>query len=72
MQSCLTFTDGIWNESFVSLQRYRKEHTSWTRPDGRILLVGGDGSAARTETEVLLDEGTSEKNFTLPYPSRLF
>ena len=65
------FTNGVWNESFSVLQRNREYHTSWTRPDGKVLLVGGEGSAARGETELLLDEATSVKRFDLPYDSRL-
>ena len=64
--TCILLTDGNW---FVShhLQYPRYGHTSWVRPDGAVLLIGGSNS--KTTTEVLTEDGGSSRSFNLKHNS---
>ena len=39
-KSCVTLTKGEWTNKIV-LNKNRHKHTSWTRPDGKIILLSG-------------------------------
>ena len=60
------------NKSFIkSICDIRYGHTSWTTPDGGVLLVGGYYSNTTTEVLSLLsDQGDATELFSLEYPSR--
>ena len=62
-RSCVTFSDGNWYESHT-LGVGRAWHTSWSSPQG-VLLIGGYHSQATTE--LLTDDGTSTPGFSLQY-----
>jgi len=67
--SCLEFTSGSWKLSH-NLIYPRYGHTSWTTPDGGVLLVGGYYSNTTTEVLSLLsDQGDATELFSLEYPS---
>jgi len=67
--SCLEFKSGAWKHSHQLLYP-RYGHTSWTTPDGGILLVGGYYSNTTTEVLSLLsDEGDTTELFSLEYPN---
>ena len=63
----MTFSGGQWSESHnLTFSRY--DHTSWVRPDGAVLLIGGRVSP--TTTEVLNSNGSTTQSFDLKYPRR--
>ena len=64
--TCILLSDGNWIESH-HLQYSRYGHTSWIRPDGAVMLIGGDGSESGTTTEVLNSDGSSTQGFDLKY-----
>ena len=64
--TCILFSDGNWIESHHLLYP-RYAHTSWVRPDGAVILIGGDFS--RTTTEVLNSDGGSSRSFDLLHES---
>ena len=64
--TCLTFTAGTWNESH-RIHGVRVQHTSWRRPDGAILLLGGEGNF---DSSALLRKGErSVPSFNLRHES---
>ena len=67
-KSCLKLANGNWIRSH-DLGVQRKNHVSWTRPDGKILLIGGDGSYGRTSTAIVdpQDPGDAKPSFDLPH-----
>jgi len=50
----------------------RHAHASWTRPDGKVLLIGGYSNSKNSEstTEFLNDDGSSTLSFDLKYGGR--
>ena len=65
-KTCIQLSGGSWIVSHNLLySRYR--HTSWVRPDGSLLLIGGVDSS--TTSEVLNSEGGSTRSFDLKYES---
>ena len=64
-KSCLTFNAGNWLETHT-LEKQRRVHTSWSSPDG-IMVIGGYDSEAYTATEILTDTGDTTPGFPLDY-----
>ena len=65
--SCQQFntTTGIWAGTGHTLQMKRYSHVSWSvEPEGIILLGGYDGGA-RSTSEIVKHDGTTESSFHL-------
>ena len=66
---CLEFDRGQWDTSH-NLTQDKRLHTSWIRPDGRLLLVGGTYSTTKTESiDPRIPSLDPEEGFELPYDS---
>ena len=62
--TCYTLEDGEWVKS-APLEEKRIGHVSWTRPDGKIHLLGGFSS---NTTEIVdVHNSTTEKSFALKH-----
>ena len=48
------------------MEKQRRVHTSWSSPNG-IMVIGGYDSEAYTATEILTDSGDTTPGFTLNY-----
>ena len=48
------------------MEKQRRVHTSWSSPDG-IMVIGGYDSEAYTATEILTDSGDTTPGFPLDY-----
>ena len=66
--SCFTLSEGQWTTSH-SLLNIRYHHSSWSSPNGTILL-GGEATDSRNSTEMLADSGGSQQSFTLQYETQ--
>ena len=67
--SCFTFGSEGWEKS-SNLQDIRQYHVSWSRPDGKIHLMGGHSS---TTTEIVtVGSNISESGFLLKHPIKYF
>ena len=64
-KSCVTFSSGTWQETHT-LRKERRHHTSWTSPQG-VVMIGGYESGMQTTTELLNDNGGSTYSFSLDY-----
>ena len=66
--NCVTLTDGQWTQSHTLLHM-RYHHTSWALGDGRVMLMGGEGSPTTTEI-ISPGSDTITQGFPLKYDSR--
>ena len=62
--TCSTFSNGTWVTTHT-LGGGRIYHSSWTSPQG-VLLMGGSGSS-RTTTDLLTENGGTTPGFGLNY-----
>ena len=69
INTCILLSDGNWNVSHHLLYP-RYSHKSWVRPDGAVLLIGGEDFSSMTTTEVLTEDGGSARSFNLIHRSR--
>ena len=53
----------------LTLQEERNAHVSWTRSDGKIRLLGGQGESSLTTSELVSESG-SIAGFPLVYKTR--
>ena len=58
LTTCVQLVEGEWITSH-HLQTTRYDHTSWTLPDGDVLLLGG-GYFEFQSTELVKTDGTTE------------
>lgn len=65
-ESCLTLSDGQWQKSHDLLGE-RLFDTSWVRPDGKLLLIGGRKTVKATEFLDPENSGASEASFDLEH-----
>ena len=63
--SCIKFDEGQWKNSHKLLYQ-RDHHSSWYSPQHGTILIGGDYTTEST-TEMLKDNGNSQKSFSLKY-----
>jgi len=66
--SCIQLSAGSWTTQTEDLLFSRYYLSSWTKTEGDILLIGGDGSSSTTE--ILYENGTSVRAFDLKYNTR--
>ena len=45
--SCLYYRGGEWTQYKNDLKIKRSDHVSWRSPDGKVLLIGGDGDPTK-------------------------
>ena len=62
--SCLYYVAGKWTKYRNDLKFKRSFHVSWRRPDGEVLLIGGEQS--RKTSEMVLSSG-HQKGFNLQH-----
>jgi len=66
--TCSKFQSGSWITLTENLLTPRYYHSSWTTPEGDILLLGGD--VGEKTTEIVYQNGTSVRSFDLKYSAR--
>ena len=66
-RSCIKFVDGSWKILIGDLIYPREDHSSWMKPNGDILLIGGLNHGADETTETVDQNGTSTRSFDLRY-----
>ena len=64
--SCLYFVDGEWTKYRIDLETERSGHVSWQRPDGEVILIGGEFEYVERTSEVVSSSG-HRKGFTLQH-----
>ena len=66
-RSCINFQSGSWVTLTHKLVHERWSHSSWTTPDGGILLIGGGSKYSENNTEIVYQNGSSISSFDLKY-----
>ena len=64
---CINFQSGSWVTLTDKLVHERWDHSSWTTPDGGILLIGGGSKYSENNTEIVYQNGSSISSFDLKY-----
>jgi len=64
--SCLHYVAGKWTKFRRNLVNSRSYHVSWMRPDGEIVLLGGDEKRSMKTSEVVTGSG-KQTGFDLKY-----
>ena len=58
---------GTWARTNHTLQEERQGHVSWTMEEGTVLMGGVD---SMTTSEIVKDDGTTERSFDMKYDTR--
>ena len=66
--TCFTLGDNGWTKS-TQLKNVRNGHAAWTRPDGKIQLMGGE--SYNTSEVITKGKARSESSYSLKHPIRL-
>ena len=67
-KKCMSYTGSSWEPFPVDLLADRIYHVSWKRPDGKLVLMGGQYSS---ETSEIMDfKSKPMKGFEMKYPTR--
>jgi len=64
--SCLRYVAGEWTRFRRNLVNSRSNHVSWKRPDGEVVLLGGEDSKS-TKTSEVVNGSDKQIGFDLKY-----
>ena len=70
--SCLHYVAGKWTKYRNDLKFKRNYHVSWRRPDGKVLLIGGDGDTSKNsqKTSEVVSSSDHQNDFILHHEVR--
>ena len=70
--SCLYYRAGEWTQYKNDLKIKRSDHVSWRRPDGKVLLIGGDGDTSKNsqKTSEVVSSSDHQNDFILHHEVR--
>ena len=67
--SCLYYVAGKWMQYRNELKINRTNHVSWRRPDGEVVLIGGNGDNSKNskKTSEVVSSSGHQKGFNLQH-----
>ena len=70
--SCLYCRGGEWTQYKNDLKIKRSDHVSWRSPDGKVLLIGGDGDPTKKsqKTSEVVSSSDHQNGFILHHEVR--
>ena len=70
--SCLYYVAGKWMQYRNELKINRTHHVSWRRPDGEVVLIGGNGDNSKNskKTSEVVSSSGYQKGFNLQHEIR--